>query len=191
MFVEAPPVVNSGQPVLHRRFGKALALQPRRAARMLEVVGAGDADDVGDQQCGDVVRQLDGGHRLRDCDDRVADDGDRVHRNGRAERQPNDEIHGHDCEQQAHEDARLSLPPGRQADPGHSDQCRCHRDRDVARVPGVGARDEGDRECHEQQRQHDAGAREVGHDPADHRHDHVVDLDHRQADGREDREVDA
>ena len=50
VFVEAAPVVDAGEPVLQRRFGKALSLEPGDAARMLEAVGARDADDVGDQR---------------------------------------------------------------------------------------------------------------------------------------------
>ena len=82
-------------------------------------------------------------------------------------------------EQQAHEHARLAhSAQAVRADVQHPGQGRGHRDRDVARVPDVGAADEGDRKSQQQQRQHDAGAREVRHDAPDHGHDDAVDLDH-------------
>ncbi len=112
-------------------------------------------------------------------------DGDRG-----AEREAEDEVHRHHREQQAREDARLAARDGRDADPGHRDERRRHGDGDVARVPGVGAAHEGDREAREQQRQHDAGAREVRDDAADRRHHDTIHLDHDEADDGEDREVD-
>ena len=46
VLVEAPPVVDARKAVLHGGLGEALTLEPGGAARMLEVPGARDADDV-------------------------------------------------------------------------------------------------------------------------------------------------